>query len=143
MDDLLTQLQTGLTTLLAAAGTAFIAWLFTALRTHFGLSAADSAELAVRKAAATEAGVIASTIPATISTSTASPASLMPPGTIAAAASKVITDLPAEIKLTGYTPNDIGDMILSNLPGLLGLINPALGAAAGAVAGVVRAAGAK
>src|SRR5258708_31486343 len=115
MDSILTQLQTLLTPILLAAATAFLGWLFTALKSHFGIAAANSAETAVRTAAATEAGKIAATIPAP-TVAPAAPASLVPIGSLAAAASKVIADLPAEVKLTGYTSTHIADMVLANLP---------------------------
>lgn len=137
MDSILTQLQTLLTPILLAAATAFLGWLFTALKSHLGIAAANSAETAVRTAAATEAGKIAATIPAP-TVAPAAPASLVPAGSLGAAASKIIADLPAEVKLTGYTSTDIADMVLANLPGLLGVINPALGAVAGVAAGIVK-----
>lgn len=121
-----------------AAATAFIAWLFTELRSYFHIAAADSAEAAVRTAAATEAGKLAVTIPPEAIVPNATPASLISIGTVQAAAGKVITDLPKEVALTGYTPTDIADMILSNLPTLLGLFNPGLGAVATAVAGAIK-----
>lgn len=140
MDSILTQVQTLLTPILLAASTAFLGWLFTALKSHFGIAAADSAETAVRTAAGTEAGKIAATIPAAAAQTGAAPAAIVPAGSLLAAASKIITDLPAEVKLTGYTTTDIADMVLGNLPGLLGALNPALGAVAGVAAGIVKSA---
>jgi hypothetical protein len=140
MDSILTQLQTLLTPILLAAATAFLGWLFTALKSHFGIAAADSAEAAVRTAASTEAGKIAATIPAATVAIGAAPATIVPSGTLIAAASKIINDLPAEVKLTGYNGTDIADMVLANLPGLLGALNPALGAVAGVAAGIVKSA---
>jgi hypothetical protein len=137
---LLTQITQVLASVAAAAVTAFLGWAFTALQAKFGIQAADSAETAVRTAAATEAGKIAATVPPSITTSSTAPAAIVPPSTLQAAANKVIADLPTEVKLTGYTPADIGDMILAYLPGLLGAVNPALGAVAGVAAGIVHSA---
>ncbi len=93
----------------------------------------------------TEAGKLAATVPAAAvaavavtSSPTASLSSLFPTGAIQAAASKVISDLPAEVKATGYTPTDIFDMILGNLPSILGTFNPALGAAASVIESVAK-----
>ena len=141
----LTQLQQSLTALACAAVTAGVGYGVTWLRSKLKITAADSAEAAVRTAAKTEAGKLVAIIPAASSAgATASPTtsvkSLFTTQEIQAAASKVITDLPAEIKLTGYTPKDIEDMILGALPLILGAVNPALGAAAGVAAGVIKAA---
>jgi hypothetical protein len=132
MDSILGQLQSALTPIALAAFTAFLGWLFTILRSYFHVATADSAEAAVRTAAVTEAGKLAATIPAaTVAAIATAPstsvASLFSPADIKTAASKIITDLPQEIKLTGYTPTDIFDMILGNLPSILGAVNPALG----------------
>ena len=135
----LTQLQQTLTAVACAAVTAGVGYGITWLSAKLHLTKTDSAETAVRTAAATEAGVIASQIPATATAAATAPAALINPGVLASAANKVILDLPAEVKLTGYTPKDIEDMVLANLPAILGAVNPALGAAAGAAAGVVKA----
>lgn len=137
-DQLFTQLQTTLTPILLAAATAFLAWLFNELRTVFHINASDSAEAAIRTAAATAAGKLAATVPQASSAAlTASPttsvASLFSTDQLQAAAGKIVSDLPNEVKRTGYTPTDIMDMILGNLPSILGALNPALGAAAAVV----------
>jgi hypothetical protein len=142
MDAILTQLQAALTPLLMAAMTAFIVWAFAELRTIFKITSADSAEAAVRTAAATEAGKLAATVPAAsaaavVASPTTSVASLFSTSDLQAAAGKVLSDLPGEIKLTGYTPTDIIDMILGNLPAILGAVNPALGTAATIIKDVV------
>jgi hypothetical protein len=135
----LTQLQQTMTALACAAVTAGVGYGMTWLSAKLHIAKTDNAETSVRTAAATEAGVIAAQIPATATAASTAPAAMINPGVLTNAANKVITDLPAEVKLTGYTPKDIEDMVLSNLPSILGAVNPALGAAAGAAAGVVRA----
>lgn len=138
--DFLTQLQQALSSIVSLAATAGIAYGVGWLRTKLHITASDSAETTVRTAATTEAGVIASKIPTIVSGAGASPASLVNAGVLSQAVSKVLTDLPAEIKLTGYTPKDIEDMILGSLPAILGAVNPALGAAAGVAAGIIKTA---
>jgi hypothetical protein len=142
----LTQIQAALTSLACAAVTAGIAYGCSWLASHLHLTKTDSAEAAVRTAAATEAGKLVATIPAaTIAsapTGNQTPASLISIGSIQSAAGKVISDLPNEVKLTGYTTNDIVDMILGNLPALLGAINPAWGTVAATAAAVIKGAAA-
>lgn len=140
--DSLAQLQQALTSAACLAATIGIGLMCTWLKSHFNMTAADSAETAIRKAANTEAGIIASSIPATATAAATAPAALVNTGVLAQAANKVILDLPNEVKLTAYTPKDIEDMILGALPMILGAVNPALGAAAGAAAGVIKAASA-
>jgi hypothetical protein len=143
----LTQLQQSLTALACAAVTAGVGYGVTWLSAKLHITKSDSAEAAVRTAAQTEAGKLAATIPAAsaaavVASPTTSVASLFPTAALQAAAGKVIADLPAEIKLTGYNPTDIVDMILGNLPALLGAVNPALGTAAAVIKDVVVSAGA-
>jgi hypothetical protein len=138
----LTQIQQSLTALACAAVTAGITYGCAWLSQKLNLTKVDSAEASIRAAAATEAGKLTATVPAASAVAvaaspTTSVASLFNPAQITAAASKVISDLPAEIKLTGYTPTDIFDMILGNLPTILGAVNPALGAAATVVKEIV------
>lgn len=141
----LTQLQQSLTALACAAVTAGVAYGINWAGAKLHITKSDSAETAIRTAAATEAGKLAAVIPAAsaaaVSASpTTSVASLFPTADLQKAATKVIADLPAEIKLTGYNLTDVTDMILGNLPALLGAVNPALGTAATIIKDVVVAA---
>jgi hypothetical protein len=94
------------------------------LKQYTGIQISDANEAAIRRAATTEAGKL-------LSTGTA-----ITPATVATGASKVIADLPAEVKSEGYTHTDVADMIVgaaSIAVPPLAAIAPALNVIAGAV----------
>jgi hypothetical protein len=94
------------------------------LKQYTGVQISDANEAAIRRAATTEAGKL-------LSTGTA-----ITPATVATGASKVIADLPAEVKSEGYTHTDVADMIVgaaSIAVPPLAAIAPALNVIAGAV----------
>jgi hypothetical protein len=133
MDQLLQQLQTALTPIATAAATLFIGWAFTQLRAFFQTHSADSAEASLRAAAATAAGKLATTVTSeAASAPNATVASVISPGAVQAAAASIADDFKPELKLTGFTTSDVASMIMAELPRILGMFNPALGAAAGA-----------
>lgn len=108
METLLSELQTVLVTVASAAVTALCAYAITWLRTYLGIKESDSNEEAIRRAAATEAGVLVQT------------GGLVDPDKIAVAAAKVIADLHSQVKAEGYDQIDVADMII----GAAGLVFP-------------------
>jgi hypothetical protein len=94
-------LQTILTGLATAAIPAGITFGCVLLNKYTGVKISDANELAIRRAATTEAGKLVTTDtvgnPAAVSTS----------------ATKVLTDLPQEIAAEAYTHSDVVDMIMS------------------------------
>jgi len=89
---------TGLATAAIPAGITFGCVL---LNKYTGVKISDANELAIRRAATTEAGklVTANTVANPIA--------------VASSANKVITDLPKEVAAEAYTHSDIVDMIMS------------------------------
>lgn len=143
----LTQLQQTLTAIACAAVTAGIGYGVVWAKAKLGITSADSAEAAVRTAASTEAGKLAAIVPAASAAAvaaspTTSVASLFSTADLQSAANKILADLPKEVKLTGYNATDIIDMILGNLPTILGAVNPALGTAAAVIKDVAISSGA-
>lgn len=108
MDSILRELQTLFSTLAAAGATALCVYLFSWLRTYLGIIESDSNEEEIRRAAATEAGLLIKLD------------ALDNPEKLAAAAAKIIADLPKEVRAEGYTPTDVKDMIL----GAAGMVFP-------------------
>jgi hypothetical protein len=100
MESLLAELQTILTTLLAAAGTALCAYAIKWLRDFLGIKESDSNEEAIRRAALTEAGKLVTQ------------GKLDDPAALVAAAAKVIADLQPQVKAEGYDTVDVKDMII-------------------------------
>jgi hypothetical protein len=86
----------------------------TLLYRYTGIKVSDSQEASIRTAATAEAAkMIQLGIPVT-------------PNTAATAATKVLSDLPAEVKAQGYTPSDVADMVI----GAAAIPFPAVGIAA-------------
>lgn len=142
--DFITSLEQGLGALASAAVIGGIGYLVTWAQSHLHIAKGADAETTIRNAAATAAGKLAATVPAASAAAvaaspTTSIQSLFSIGDLQNAASKIISDLPAEIKLTGYNPQDITDMILGYLPAILGAVNPALGTAATVIKDIVTA----
>lgn len=100
MDSVLGELQSLAVTIAGAAVTAFLAWLFSALRRYLGVKESDANEEAIRRAAATEAGKLIQT------------GMIVDPDRIAESASKVIADLHHQVSEEGYNSLDIKDMII-------------------------------
>ena len=111
-------------TLADAAITAGIGAGVVILKQYTGVQISDANEAAIRRAATTEAGKLLSTGAVVTTTN------------VAASASKVLADLPKEIKSEGYTHTDVADMIVGAatiaVPPLAA-IAPALNVIAGAV----------
>jgi hypothetical protein len=97
------------------------------LKQYTGVQISDANEAAIRRAATTEAGKLITT------------GKLDTPQAIAASASKVLTDLPAEVKSEGYTHADVTDMIV----GAASIAFPPLGAIAPALNAISAAANLK
>ena len=111
-------------TLADAAITAGIGAGVVILKQYTGIQISDANEAAIRRAATTEAGKLLSTGAVVTTTN------------VAASASKVLADLPNEIKSEGYTHTDVADMIIGAatiaVPPLAA-IAPAMNVIAGAV----------
>ena len=108
MENLLSELQTVLTTLATAAATALCAYAITWLRSFLGIKESDSNEEAIRRAATTEAGKLIQL------------GEINDPGALIGAAAKVISDLNPQVKAEGYDTDDIKDMII----GAAGIVFP-------------------
>jgi hypothetical protein len=88
--------------LAAAAITAGVGAGVLILKQYTGIQISDAQELSIRRAATTEAGKLMTTGVA------------VTPANVAANATKIIADLPAEVAATGYTHADIADMIVGS-----------------------------
>ena len=108
MESLLGELQTIMTTLVAAAGTALCAYAIKWLRDFLGIKESDSNEEAIRRAALTEAGKLVTQ------------GKIDDPTALLNSAAKVISDLNPQVKAEGYDTGDIKDMII----GAAGLVFP-------------------
>ncbi|HEX5211625.1 MAG TPA: hypothetical protein VFW22_07820 [Pseudolabrys sp.] len=97
---MLSELQTVAVTVAAAAATAFIAWLFNALRAYLGIKESDANEEAIRRAALTEAGKLVTE------------GRIDDPVALLDAARKVIADLQPQVQAESYNPTDVKDMII-------------------------------
>jgi hypothetical protein len=100
MESILTELQTLLTTLAAAAATALCLYVMNWLRAKLGIEKSDSNEEAIRRAALTEAGKLVTQ------------GKIDDPSALLGAAAKVISDLNPQVKAEGYDTGDIKDMII-------------------------------
>ena len=108
MESLLSELQTVLTTLAAAAVTALCVYAINWLREKLGIEKSDSNEEAIRRAATTEAGKLIQI------------GAIDDPQRILESATKLIADLQPQVKAEGYTTTDIKDMII----GAAGIVFP-------------------
>jgi hypothetical protein len=108
MDNLLTEIQNILMPIFLAVATAFVGYLFNVVREWLGLEKSEANEEAIRRAAETEAGVLIKFD------------AIDDPVKLAAAAAKIIADLPEQVRDEEYDMGDIKDMIL----GAAGLIFP-------------------
>lgn len=100
MEGILTELQTIIVTAAAAAVTGLCAYAFSWLRSYLGIVESDSNEGEIRRAAETEAGKLIKLD------------EISNPELVAAAAAKIIADLPKAVKAEGYTAIDVKDMII-------------------------------
>jgi hypothetical protein len=108
LNSLLDEAQRILMPIAMAAFTGFILYLFNVVREWLGLEKSEANEEAIRRAAETEAGVLIKLD------------ALDDPAKLAAAAAKIIADLPKQVTEEKYNPTDIKDMIL----GAAGLVFP-------------------